>query len=222
MKVTMHKECFPEQGWKVLRSLKKITKKYQGTLAGGTALALNIGHRVSDNLDFYTDTYFSVESLISDIRKTGRPFNLISGEDGYLFAEVDGIKFSLLEYDYPFIQETISFEGVQIADVMDIITMKLMAVSRSGTKSDFIDLYFVLKYASFINVAEHMIKRFGSERVGAIDIGQSLINFSGADFNPEPTFIKGHKASWDEVKRFFKQHSNEFADDLKSVIAAGR
>jgi hypothetical protein len=177
---------------------------------------------MSDNLDFYTDTYFRVESLISDIRRTGRPFNIISGEDGYLFAEIDGIKFSLLEYDYPFIQETISFEDIQIADVMDIITMKLMAVSRSGTKSDFVDLYFVLKYSSFLNVAEHMIRRFGRERVSSIDIGQSLTNFSGADFNPEPAFVNGHKVSWGEVKRFFKQHSDEFAGDLKRVLAVSQ
>lgn len=221
MKREMHKECFPEKGWKVLRSLKKIVKKYQGTLAGGTALALNIGHRVSDNLDFYTDTFFNVGSVVSDIRKTGRHFNIISEEDGYLFAEVDGIKFSLREYDYSFIQEAISFEGIPIADVLDIVTMKLFAVSHNGTKGDYVDIYFVLKSVPFSDIAEHMVKRFGKERVNAIDIGRSLVDFSGADYNPEPRYMKGCKVSWDEVKGFLKRESKHFVSDLERVLVSG-
>lgn len=222
MTMNIHNECLTEKGWKVLLSLKGIIKKYYGTMAGGTALALQIGHRISDNLDFYTDTYFSVESLISDIRRTGRPFNVISEGDGYLFAEVDGIRFSLLEYDYPFINKAVSYEGVQVADVLDIVTMKIMAVSNNGTRSDFIDIYFVLQGIPFADVAEHMVKRFGKERVNAIDIGQSLIDFSGADFNPEPVYVKGHKVSWDEVKGYLKRESKQFSFDLETVLAGSR
>lgn len=219
MTLNIHKECLTEKGWKVLQSLKDIIKKYHGTMAGGTALALQIGHRVSDNLDFYTDTYFNVESLVSDIRRTGRPFNVISEGDGYLFAEVDGIRFSLLEYDYAFINKAVSYEGVQIADVMDVVTMKIMAVSNNGTRADFVDIYFVLKSIPFSDIVGHMVKRFGKERVNAIDIGRSLVDFSGADFNPEPVYMKGNKVSWDEVKGFLKRESKQFSADLEIVLA---
>ncbi|MBI4825307.1 MAG: nucleotidyl transferase AbiEii/AbiGii toxin family protein [Nitrospirae bacterium] len=222
MTIHIHKECLSDAGWKVLRSLKDIIKKYHGTMAGGTALALQIGHRISGNLDFYTDICFSMESLIADIRRTGRPFNIISEEDGYLFAEVDGVRFSLLEYDYPFIQETLSVEGIRVAGVLDIVTMKLMAVSQNGTKGDFADIYFVLKDTPFTDVAWHMVKRFGKERVNAIDIGRSLVDFSGADFNPEPVYMKGHKVSWDEVKVLFKRESKQFSSDLERVLVSGK
>ncbi len=220
MTMQIHKECFPENGWKVLRSLSKVLKKYHCALAGGTALALTIGHRKSENLDFYTDTYFSPESLIADIRKTGRPFNIISEEDAYLFAEVDGIRFSLLEYDYPFVEEFSYIEDVQIAGVLDIATMKLMAISQNGTKGDFVDLYFVLNNVPFADIAGHMVKRFGSDIIASIDIGSALTNFSAADFNPEPRYTKGHKVSWDEVKGFLKENSGRFASDLKDLLSS--
>jgi hypothetical protein len=222
MKTEICKECLPEKGWKVLQSLKMIVKKYQGTLAGGTALALNIGHRVSDNLDFYTDTFFNASSVVADIRKTGRHLNIISEEDGYLFAEVDGIRFSLREYDYPFIQETVSIEGVMVADLLDIVTMKLFAVSHNGTKGDFVDIYFIFKSMPFSDIAEHMVKRFGKERVGSIDMERSLIDFSSADFNPELKYIKGSKVSWDEVKSYFKRESKRFASKLYQVLAVSK
>ncbi|MDO8283151.1 MAG: hypothetical protein Q7U10_11120 [Thermodesulfovibrionia bacterium] len=222
MTIQIHKECLSEAGWKVLLSLKDIIKKYHGTMAGGTALALQVGHRISGNLDFYTDTFFSMESLISDIKRTGRPFNIISEEDGYLFAEVDGIRFSLFEYDYPFIQESLSVEDINIAGVLDIVTMKLMAVSQNGTKGDFVDIYFVLKSIPFQDVAKHMIKRFGKEMVNAIDIGHSLVDFSSADFNPEPVYMKGQKVSWDEVKGFLKRESKQFSSDLERVLAGSK
>lgn len=74
----MYKECLPNKGWKILYGLKDMLAKYRATLAGGTALALHLGHRISIDLDFFTDVNFKVESIISEIRKKGYPFRIIS------------------------------------------------------------------------------------------------------------------------------------------------
>src|SRR4030043_391991 len=67
----LHKECLPQKGWKILYGLNEVLKKYRVTLAGGTALALHLGHRISIDLNFFTDFNFKVESIISEIRKKG-------------------------------------------------------------------------------------------------------------------------------------------------------
>lgn len=214
----MHKECFPEEGWQVLRALKKMLLKHHAILAGGTALALHIGHRISADLDFFTNEEFHIESVISAIRKTKLPFRIISEEEGSLITEVKTIKISLLKYDYPFSDKTITCEGIKIAGVLDIASMKIIAISQRGTKRDFVDLYFILQDIPFHKIADYMVKRFGKERLNPVHIGKSLVYFSDAESNPEPGYIKGKAQNWDKIKKFFKGHVKQFIFDLDTAL----
>lgn len=216
----MHKECFPEQGWIVLKSLKDMFTRYNATLAGGTALALHLGHRISVDLDFFTDKDFEVESIISEIRKTGHPFQLISEGEGYLIANIEGIKISIFKYDYPFLEKPVTYKGIRVAGILDIASMKVIAISQRGTKRDFVDLYFILQETPFHKIAGHMVKRFGKGRINPIHIGKSLVYFSDADSNPEPEYIGGRDVSWEKVKRFFKNHIKQFVLDLDIAVKA--
>ncbi len=74
----LYKECLPQKGWKILYSLKDVLKKYRMILAGCTALALQLGHRISIDLDFFTEVNLKEESVISEIRKTSYPLQIIS------------------------------------------------------------------------------------------------------------------------------------------------
>jgi predicted nucleotidyltransferase component of viral defense system len=214
----MHRECFPKRGWKVLRSLKDTLTKYNAILAGGTALALHMGHRISEDLDFFTDVEFRVESIILDIRKTNHPFRIISEGEGYLIIDVGGIKISIFKYDYPFLEKPIIYKGIRIAGVLDTASMKVIAISQRGTKRDFVDLYFILQDMPFHKIANHMVRRFGKERINPIHIGKSLVYFSDAESNPEPQYMKGRDISWDKVKKFFRQHVKQFVLDIETAI----
>ena len=214
----MHKECFPEKGWKVLLGLKNLFTKYNAILAGGTALALHIGHRISADLDFFTDVSFNIEAIIKGIRKSGYSFQIISEGEGYLIVEVEGLKVSIFEYDYPFLEKATMYKGVRIAGILDIASMKVIAISQRGTKRDFIDLYFVLQYMPFHKLAEHMVRRFGKERINPVHIGKSLVYFSDAESDPEPEYIKGGEVSWDTIKRFFRHHVKQLILDLDLAI----
>ena len=210
----MHKECFPEQGWKVFRKLKNLFKKYNAVLAGGTALAFHLGHRISVDLDFFTDMEFDAEAVISGIRKTGCPFRIISEGEGYLIVEVEELKISLFKYAYPFLENPALYEGMPVAGILDIASMKVIAISRRGIKRDFIDLYVILQEVPFHKIAEHIINRFGKERINPLHIGKSLVYFSDAESNPEPEYVKGKEIKWDKIKKFFKGHAKQFVLDL--------
>jgi hypothetical protein len=209
----MHRACLPGNGWKVLDSLKDTLVRYQAVMAGGTALALHIGHRMSVDLDFFTTAPFRVESLVSAIRKTGQSFRILAESEDHLVADIGGVKFSLFRYEYPFIERPSAYSGINVAGVLDIAAMKIIAISQRGAKRDFVDLYFILQSIPFHKVAEHMVRRFGKERINPIVTGKALVYFSDADSNPEPEYI-GKKVKWETIKTFFRQHVKQFVLDL--------
>jgi hypothetical protein len=214
----MHRECFPEKGWKVLRELKEMLARRGAILAGGTALALHIGHRISIDLDFFTNKDFKVEQVISEIRKTGLSFSIIAEGDGYIIANIEDTKFSLFRYEYPFPDKPAVYKGIQVAGVFDIASMKVIAISQRGTKRDFVDLYFILQDIPFHKLAYDMVNRFGRERINPVHIGKSLVYFSDAESNPEPEYLKGKEVSWAKVKSFFRQHVRQFVFDLEAAV----
>jgi hypothetical protein len=214
----MHKECLPEKGWAVLKSLKHIFLRHHAILAGGTALALQLGHSISVDLDFFTNEEFKVESVISEIRKTGCGFRIISEGSEHITANIEGIKVSLFKYEYPFLEKPCVYEEVKIAGILDIASMKVIAINQRGTKRDFVDLYSILQDIPFHRIVEHMIKRFGKERLNPIHIGKSLSYFSDAESNPDPEYIKGKSVKWDVVKKFFKIHARQFTLDLDAAL----
>jgi hypothetical protein len=214
----MHRDCFSEKGWGVFRAMQEMVGSFAATLAGGTALALQLGHRISHDLDFFTLEDFNIDNAIAAIRKTGLPYRITSEGDGTLNAEIDGIKVSLLRFDHPFLETPLLVDGIPVAGTLDIAVMKVIAISQRGLKRDFVDLYFILREKPFHRIAEHMVQRFGPERVPPLHIGKSLVYFAEADGNPEPAYIKGKAVKWVEVKKFFQQHVKQFVLDLDAAV----
>ncbi len=214
----MHNECFPKRGWKVLGAIADIMASYKAVLAGGTALALHIGHRQSVDLDFFTIDPFRVDSVIAAIRKTGLEFRILSEGQEHVVAEIEHIKISLFLYDYPFIGGVSQYKGVHVASIIDIAAMKAIAISQRGTKRDFADMYFILQILPFHKIAKHMVQRFGKERVNPILIGKSLVYFADAESNPDPKY-KGEGVVWDKVKGFFKTHVKQCVLDLSAAVS---
>jgi Nucleotidyl transferase AbiEii toxin, Type IV TA system len=214
----MHRDCFSEKEWGVFRAMQEMVRSFAATLAGGTALALQLGHRISHDLDFFTLEDFNIDNAIAAIRKTGLPYRITSEGAGTLNAEIDGIKVSLLRFDHPFLETPLLVDGIRVAGTLDIAAMKVIAISQRGLKRDFVDLYFILREKPFHRIAEHMVQRFGSERVPPLHIGKSLVHFADADGNPEPAYIKEKAVKWVEVKKFFQQHVKQFVLDLDAAV----
>jgi hypothetical protein len=214
----MHKECFPDQGWQVVAKLKRIIDKYEAVLAGGTALALQTGHRLSHDLDFFTEKKFTPDALISMLKKAGLSYRVVAEGEGSLVAEVEGKKVSFFSYDYRFLEKPVTYEGLPLAGLLDIADMKVIAISQRGTKRDFVDLYVILQLMPFHKIADHMVKRFGRQRISPVHIGKSLAYFSDADSDPEPSYIKGRTIKWETIKKFFKTHVKQFVLDLDAAV----
>ena len=128
---------------------------------------------------------------------------------------IGGTKVSVFRYPYSFIEEMKEAEGCPVAGVIDIASMKIIAISQRGAKRDFFDLYFMLQDIPFRKVAENMIKRFGKDRINPVHIGKSLVYWSDADADPEPRLSGKEKPSWDKVKKFVVKNVQQMVLDME-------
>lgn len=212
----MYPDCFPKHGHVVLDKLKNTVASERFILAGGTALALQIGHRISEDLDFFTEKTFSTDKVFQKIKRAGLVPAILQEEEGTLVLTVNDTKISFFHYAYPFIEEKTPFRGIHLANVIDIASMKVIAISQRGAKRDFIDLYFILRSIPFWKIAENMTARFGKDRINPVNIGKSLVYFNDAEEDPEPRYSGKTKPEWKAVKKFFTGHVRQMVLDMEA------
>jgi hypothetical protein len=138
---------------------------------------------------------------------------MLQEEQGTLTMTVDGVKVSFFHTPYPFLEKKTGQNGIPVAGLIDIASMKVLAITQRGAKRDFVDLFFILRELPFAKVAENMIARFGKERTNPVIVGKALGYFSDAEADPEPAYL-GKKKEWKTIKKFFIDHVQQFALDL--------
>jgi hypothetical protein len=192
---------------KILDDLKNLGFLKDWYLAGGTGLALQLGHRKSIDLDFFTDNFPKRELLLGQL-KTLSP-KITQETKGTLDASMGGVKVSFLEYDYLLLGKKVEYEGIKIAGVLDITCMKVTAISSRGSKKDFVDLYFVLEKYSLSEIFEAVEKKFRGVKYQKLHLLKSISYFADADKDPSPDMIK--KASWEDIKKDLEKKVKEYS-----------
>lgn len=212
----MHPECLREEEKGLLSKLKDFLLAHQFIMAGGTALALILGHRKSIDLDFFTNESFTLDFLLREIEGKGIDYEILAAEEEALIIIINQTKASFFYDPYPLTSE-ISYQDIPLASIESIAAMKLLAISQRGAKRDFVDLYFILQKIPFHKVAEAFIKRYGKKRTNPIYIGKSLVYFFDADSDPDPEYLPGLKIAWEDIKAFFKAHIRQLVLDLEQA-----
>ena len=213
----MHYKCLPKNTRNLLKKLDKFTRAHDLVLAGGTGLALQIGHRTSVDLDYFTQKKFSTEKVFQELQHLGLNPSIQEESEGSITVIADGTKLSIFHYSYPFIEEYKNADGSPVAGIIDIASMKVIAISQRGAKRDFIDLYFILQTTPFWKIAENMIRRFGQARINPLLIGKSLVFFDDAEEDPDPNFTGPDNPTWKKVKKFFAKNVQQMVLDLEKA-----
>lgn len=139
-----HPEILQGAQPQVLRQLSPLISPRQFYLAGGTALALHLGHRFSIDFDWFTPEKITDPlRLAQDLRDEGAPFVTGSTEHGTLHGTMEDVRLSFMEYHYPLLEPLVFWPefGCQLSSPADLACMKLSAVAQRGSKKDFIDIY---------------------------------------------------------------------------------
>lgn len=168
-------------------------------LAGGTALALQIGHRKSFDLDFFSQDFD--ETVVEEKVKTINGFKLVKKETQTLHISIGKSKVSFLGYPYPLVFPYRFFNTVAIADVRDIAAMKMTAIANRGTKRDFFDLFTVAQLFSLSELFEVFKSKFSKVSYSKSHVLRSLTYFNDAEDDVELKMLSN--TSWQEVKAFF-------------------
>lgn len=194
----------------ILKQLMQIPALQQFNLVGGTALALQIGHRISIDLDLFTPTDFDNTQLIEILQSLGN-LEILADKPPFLQVRLDDLKIDFLKFPYPFVQEYIEIEGVRLVPIESIAVMKLLAIARRGVKKDFFDLYFLLERYSMIELVQLFEKKI--PQVDLFHIFKSLLYFEDAEQEADPKMRL--KVSWKKVKKVITQKVQVY---LRSLV----
>jgi len=172
-------------------------------LAGGTAIALQMGHRISVDFDFFTPKEFVPKKFSIALSKLGS-FDEDQADKGTVLGKFEGVKFSLFIYRYPLIFPAIRYLSLSIADIRDIAAMKIDAIATRGAKRDFIDLFFICQSGYYLEQLLNIYdKKYKSLSTTGMHIMKSLVYFDDAEPEEIPKMLK--KIEWADIKRYFEK-----------------
>jgi len=204
----MFEEVIRDEDVNLLSNLpEEITKYYY--LAGGTALALHLGHRYSNDFDFFSNKAFNNEQLKQSLRNLGT-FKLFQDAKGTLECVIQNTRFTFLFYSFPLLDECISFQNIQLTTIRDLAVMKLSALSSRGSRKDFVDLYFIHHTIAWENIVEDFMLKYKGSGYNLYHIIKSLTYFSDALTEPMPKMIQN--CDWGELESEFKKVQKELAE----------
>lgn len=176
-------------------------------LAGGTGLALQIGHRISEDFDFFRTDAMDVRTL-HDVFKAYGAYETLQEAEHTLTVRLDQTKLSFFCVRDPFLFSGRPYRFFTIADITDIALMKIAAISGRGSRKDFVDLFFILSGSlSLRQSLELATKKYGANRANRYQLLKSLTYFDDAEREPMPRMLR--PVDWDACKRFFIQAARD-------------
>lgn len=187
----------------ILPILKSFKKDFY--LAGGTSLALQIGHRDSIDFDFFSKNDINTKKLFIKIKEVFKDYKVlkIQEEKNTLSVLINkNIKLSFFTYKYKLIDKIINRENLRLASWVDIGCMKMSAITSRATNKDYIDLYYILHKIELKELLKKASKKFKDLDQNLII--KSLVYFK--DIDQEPIKFKNkNKVSKKEIEDFLKK-----------------
>lgn len=181
----------------LLKKLQRLPVLEQTRLVGGTALALQLGHRKSIDLDFFGTVDCEAEYLRESIAGIASLTILKESPHIHIYI-VDGIKVDIVNYKYPWLDDVVLEQGLRLASVSDIAAMKITAIIGRGTKKDFIDTAFLLHHFSLEEILHFYAAKYNDSSV--FMAMKSLAYFDDAEADPMPDMFVNQ--SWQQVKAY--------------------
>jgi predicted nucleotidyltransferase component of viral defense system len=161
----MHQEAVWSAARPILSKLANFKYSERFYLVGGTALALQLGHRVSVDLDWFSQKPLP-KDLLPQLKKffagSRMMINVDNGEE--LTMAVDGVKITFFHYPFPSVGKLLNGDGFKMASIEEIAVMKAHTIGRRSKFRDYADMYFILKNGiSLATIIKKAVVCFGDE-----------------------------------------------------------
>ena len=185
---------------KVLKALGPHMAPKGFYLAGGTALAIHYGHRISVDLDWFSPQPFDDGMLLAQaLRNSGLDLEIQQVSPGTLHGSIQGVRVTFLQYQYPMLKSIRHWKDMDcdLAPLEDLACMKLSAIAQRGARKDFCDLYALGKTSfSLQQMLGFYQKKFDIRDVGSVLYG--LVYFDDAENERMPRML--WKVNWRDIK----------------------
>jgi hypothetical protein len=204
----LHKETVEPATLGLIRTLLADPVFHDFSLVGGTALSLQIGHRISLDIDLFTRKQFDTGEMLVYLEQN-YGFALQYMHHYTLKGFINGVFVDILRHDYPQVSDPVKEEGIIMASVADIAAMKLNAISGNGTRAkDFVDFYFLLRNFSFGELIGFYKLKY-SER-NDFHVIKSLTYFDDIMEKNWPNMVMEKDLNLNDVKKTIILHRDRF------------
>ena len=193
----------------LLKQLLDMPELASFSLVGGTALSLVYGHRISIDLDLFSDIKFDQNIVINALRQKFTEGFIYEGEFKHfgIFCFVENVKVDLVPFRHPLIRPIQVIDGIRMFSLEDIAAMKIQAILGRGKKKDFWDIAELFKHFKLKEIIAFYKEKFPSQML-LISIPQALSYFDDADESEDPISING--MDWDAVKDVIRTNVSEY------------
>ncbi|GHT32724.1 hypothetical protein FACS189434_05230 [Bacteroidia bacterium] len=198
----LHTFTVKESTLLLLKKLQAIPFFSEMRLVGGTALALQLGHRNSVDLDFFGKMNFTRGELEHELQKHGLKTSVRSESELIKIVQIENIKVDFVDYSSViWLEQAVLSDGICLAGLKDIGAMKISAITGRGTKKDFIDLFFLLQCFSLEQLIGFCKQKYDTNSI--FHIIRSLTYFEDAEEDPQPEMYVPFE--WNKTKQTIKQ-----------------
>jgi hypothetical protein len=211
----LHKEAIEHNALELLRVLQQDSILKDFWLVGGTALALQLGHRKSDDLDFFTQQDFDTQMLLEYLESQYH-FTLRYSSVNTLKGVITGTSLDFIAHKYPLAGKPFIVEGIRMLSIKDIAAMKLNAIAGDGTRvKDFIDIYFILKHYSLREILDFYTLKYTERNL--LHTLKSLSWFDDIDEYAWPNMILEPDLNLSKIKAVLAKYVKSFSGNLAGL-----
>jgi hypothetical protein len=207
----LYKETVSQGTLELIQKLQADSYFKEFLLVGGTGLSLQIGHRISVDIDLFTTHSFDVEDYLQRLEKYFG-FELQYSHANTLKGFINGVFVDILKHDYKILKPPVNEEGVILSSKADIAAMKVNAVCINGTRAkDFVDIYFLLKEFSFGQIIAFYTDKYKT-RNDFLAV-KSLTYYSDIIESDWPNLVKEKNLTLDEVKKTITSARDKYLNE---------
>ena len=194
----MHEEILTNEQKHLIPLVESFSEDF--FLVGGTAIALQIGHRRSIDFDMFTHEPFDNGKIRRKISRATKTFSVLRDETGQYTLNIRGVQFTFFHYPYV-VPCGKRWGSVKMPDLLTLAAMKVFALARRAKWKDYVDLYFIFsKHHSVGEVVDQAKKLFGNEFNEKM-IRAQLAYFEDINYSEKVNYLPGFETPDETVKK---------------------
>jgi len=196
----MHTEILSQEQVELLKFITTFRRSFY--LVGGTAIALQLGHRQSIDFDLFTSAKIKAPTLRRQVEQSGFSYKVLGADYDQLHFILNNVKMTFFSYPYPIEHRVILTDVISMPSLLSLAAMKAFALGRRAKWKDYVDLYFLLRdYFSIAEINREAQRLFGDSFSDRLFRGQ-LAYHADIDYSEKVDYMLGHGTDDETVRAF--------------------